>query len=64
MRTLNKTWVQGDTSWKVVTLGMPVTIDLAAASGVYRSVFTRVLVVHLFLIGTYRQIRLDFGWAR
>jgi hypothetical protein len=52
---LNKTWVQGDTSWKVVTLGMPVTIDLAAASGfIVGSQDAGVSIP----VGTYNQIRL------
>lgn len=52
---LNKTWVQGDTSWKVVTLGMPVTIDLAAAGGfIVGSQAGGVSVP----VGTYNQIRL------
>lgn len=52
---IDKTWVQGDTSWKVVTLGMPVTIDLAAASGfIVGSQAGGVSVP----VGTYNQIRL------
>ena len=53
---IDKTWVQGDTSWKVVTLNMPVTIDLAAANGyIVGSVEGGGASVP---IGTYNQIRL------
>lgn len=53
---IDKTWVQGDTSWKVVTLNMPVTIDLAAANGyIVGSSSSGGASVP---IGTYNQIRL------
>lgn len=53
---IDKTWVQGDTSWKVVTLNMPVTIDLAAANGyIVGSASGGGASVP---IGTYNQIRL------
>lgn len=52
---IDQTWVQGDTSWKVVTLGMPVTIDLAAANGfIVGSKDAGVSIP----VGTYNQIRL------
>lgn len=54
---IDKTWVQGDTSWKVVTLNMPVTIDLAAANGdIVGSSLSGVGAS--VPVGTYKQIRL------
>lgn len=52
---IDKTWVQGDTTWKVVTLGLPVTIDLAAANGYIVGSQTGGVSVP---VGTYNQIRL------
>ncbi len=54
---IDKTWVQGDSSWKVVTLNMPVTIDLAAANGDIVGSSSSGVGASV-PIGTYRQIRL------
>ncbi|MGE5451548.1 MAG: DUF4382 domain-containing protein [Acidobacteriota bacterium] len=52
---IDRAWSPSDTTWKTVTLGLPVTIDLAAGNGFIVGSESATASVP---IGTYQQIRL------
>ncbi len=52
---IDRAWTPGDTTWQTVTLGLPVTIDLAEPNGFIVGSQTGGVSVP---IGTYQQVRL------